>query len=456
MIERLKNNLFHYPPIFQWDKKSSSEDIIVFDTNVLLDMYYIKQEDLEYWKHYLDSIKEYTWTPYNIYLEFKKNRQIKINQIKGRIDELLTFKNIVGKQCDNFFKPYEDFPFEYGRVIGKLTKDRIKGIDQYILYYENILKEIKKSTGKLTYEKADNYLKLIEEKIFFNLGEKYTEESLKKICEEGNNRFKNKIPPGYYDNGKNNSNKYGDYIIWRQMIEKSKKENKNIIFVTNEKKPDWKKDGVCREELIEEFNSLTGNQFILLDLDQLINYTTKSSKNVEECLYNIKQSLNKNIKTYSIWGEKFMYHEKIEQLLEGRRGEYVYFKGTDDIAFSQLTLLRRILEYTVSRIVCGPIYMPRYAMFMDVWFREEELIEPFCNLYYKANNCLSLGMNRKERSYCIVGERDNKECRTGYIHEMFNLILYRANKEGYLSDQEIDTACYKLERLYKDDEWNSL
>ncbi len=66
-----------------------------------------------------------------------------------------------------------------------------------------------------------------------------------------------------YDKNKKNGNKeYGDYINWKEIIKKAKQDNKNILFITSEKKEDWFliKGGELvkpRPELITEFHNDT-------------------------------------------------------------------------------------------------------------------------------------------------------------------------------------------------------
>ena len=53
---------------------------------------------------------------------------------------------------------------------------------------------------------------------------------------EGNDRYEKKIPPGYKDaikkSGILDNNAYGDLIVWKEILRFSKKEKKNIIYVT--------------------------------------------------------------------------------------------------------------------------------------------------------------------------------------------------------------------------------
>ena len=70
------------------------------------------------------------------------------------------------------------------------------------------------------------------------VGNPYSKETYEQLENEGKERYKNNIPPGYKDSIKK-ENKYGDYIIWKEIIQFSKEHKKNIIFVTDDKKEDW-------------------------------------------------------------------------------------------------------------------------------------------------------------------------------------------------------------------------
>ncbi len=125
-------------------------------------------------------------------------------------------------------------------------------------------------------------------------GERYTQEMITKIEKEGEERYKNEIPPGFNDankklsrsyNGIKYQQKFGDLIIWKDIISKAKEDRiKNVIFVTSDGKRDSKTDlnyKVCvgndgngkekyqiigpRIELIEEMKNETGADFYLMD-----------------------------------------------------------------------------------------------------------------------------------------------------------------------------------------------
>jgi hypothetical protein len=81
------------------------------------------------------------------------------------------------------------------------------------------------------------------------VGELYSIEDLQKIYKEGEERYQQNKPPGFKDTGKENDNsterKYGDLILWKQILAFAKTTSCPIVFVTSEKKEDWwyKKEG---------------------------------------------------------------------------------------------------------------------------------------------------------------------------------------------------------------------
>ena len=106
-------------------------------------------------------------------------------------------------------------------------------------------------------------------KIFncFQVGEEYSFGELREIAKEGYERYDLEIPPGYKDKtAKQGIRKYGDLIIWKQIIDYANNNQKNIILINNDTKEDWwdknPKKPKPREELIKEFYDYTNNMEI--------------------------------------------------------------------------------------------------------------------------------------------------------------------------------------------------
>jgi hypothetical protein len=98
------------------------------------------------------------------------------------------------------------------------------------------------------------------------VGEPFSPEELKKIFEEGEVRYANQIPPGFLDAQKDGDKKYGDLILWKEMIRYASDKKVDVLFVTDDAKEDWwwKTQGETigpLPELRQEFNKQTDQVF---------------------------------------------------------------------------------------------------------------------------------------------------------------------------------------------------
>lgn len=92
------------------------------------------------------------------------------------------------------------------------------------------------------------------------------QEELYQWCEEGKDRYKNEIPPGFKDaKNKDRIRKYSDFILWKETLRCAALNKKNIIFVTDDIKADWWTTTDTRRQfhprLISEFQK-TGMQIL--------------------------------------------------------------------------------------------------------------------------------------------------------------------------------------------------
>jgi hypothetical protein len=109
---------------------------------------------------------------------------------------------------------------------------------------------------------------------------------LQQLHEQAGTRYKNKTPPGYADiNSKGVPEAYGDYIVWRQLMDVAKDEKQDFIFITDETKEDWRlthggRTIGYRPELIEEFNRETGRHIWIVSSEGFL-IATKEAGSAE-------------------------------------------------------------------------------------------------------------------------------------------------------------------------------
>jgi hypothetical protein len=119
------------------------------------------------------------------------------------------------------------------------------------------------------------------------------------LYKEGEERYKVKRPPGYLDKdkglGKNEreshmynglvlSKKYGDLIVWKQILRYVKNENiKHVIFVTDDSDEDWwwivdskgSKTIGPRPELVQEIAEYGANLFYMYSSERFLRFASQ-------------------------------------------------------------------------------------------------------------------------------------------------------------------------------------
>lgn len=174
--------------------------------------------------------------------------------------------------------------------IKALSQKNSKNENDCSIFLEEINKIIIDNIDKIKNKKMehqkelndDDILLFIENMFKGKVGDNISEKTINEYKEEGKKRYEDKIPPGYADNQKK-ENKYGDFIIWKEMKDKSKKDNKHIIFISEDRKEDWiknvngEKKGP-RPELINEFYNENKKLFYMYNTESFLFLSNKYIK----------------------------------------------------------------------------------------------------------------------------------------------------------------------------------
>ncbi|MBD2566847.1 DUF4935 domain-containing protein [Anabaena lutea FACHB-196] len=249
--------------------------IFSFDTNVLLHIYRYSPKTRERLFDILQKFQERIWIPHQVAYEIHKNRLTVISDQSGAYKEIQTIldKNLaIGALKDPLFKNFKRHPFI---DVNKIIED----IELVIKKIEDDL-QVKKQAHPNYLESDDLWDKLIAI-INGKIGQPYIKDKLKEIHKDAEQRFKDSVPPGYEDaKEKPAPDKYGDVVIWRQLIDYAKSEKKSLIFVTDDNKQDWwlkhdRKTVSPRPELVEEMRTEAGVRFYMYSADRFLDYAQK-------------------------------------------------------------------------------------------------------------------------------------------------------------------------------------
>jgi hypothetical protein len=262
-----------YPPSEKQKKKMMDTGLFVFDTNFLLNLYRYKKETSDKFIKILEKLSNKVWLPHQIAYEYQKNRLLVIDEMEKSCENLIKTINdniAVGKKNIN-----ESLSSEFSRYPINISKDIIKKIENK---FDDLNEYLKKNLQNYPKRNENDDILNFIEKIFRNkIGNPYTRERLREIKYEGLERFDDQTPPGYMDDEKDGKQKFGDLIIWFQIIDKGKESKKPIIFITDDGKEDWwhlkKKEKISpRPELIREIYDEAGVRFYIYSPDRFLRY----------------------------------------------------------------------------------------------------------------------------------------------------------------------------------------
>ena len=281
-----------YREPFNKENMTTENTIIVFDTNSLLNVFRFTPEASKVYFEIIQSVQDKIYIPYLVALEFHfhKSETLLLNEIN-----VTKFKN-------NFSKNWNKLKSEAAKTLfSSLSYRNDKDNKELNAYLSDLLNSEDLNIENKLVEKISsisenqtNIFNALVEIMHSKTGERYTQDMITKIEKEGEERYKNGIPPGFNDankklsrsyNGIKYQQKFGDLIIWKDIISKAKEDRiKHVIFVTSDGKRDSKTDlnyKVCvgndgngkekyqiigpRVELIEEMKNETGADFYLMD-----------------------------------------------------------------------------------------------------------------------------------------------------------------------------------------------
>ena len=281
-----------YREPFNKENMTSENTIIVFDTNSLLNVFRFTPEASKEYFEIIQSIQDKIYIPYLVALEFHfhKSETLLLNEIN-----VTKFKNNFSKNWNKLKSEAAKTLFSSLSYRNDIDKKELNAYLSDLLNSEdlNIENKLVEKISSIS-ENQTNIFNALVEIMHSKTGERYTQDMITKIEKEGEERYKNGTPPGFNDankklsrsyNGIKYQQKFGDLIIWKDIINKAKEDRiKHVIFVTSDGKRDSKTDlnhKTCvgidgngknkyqvigpRIELIEEMKNETGADFYLMD-----------------------------------------------------------------------------------------------------------------------------------------------------------------------------------------------
>lgn len=232
----------------------------VFDTNVFLNLYRYSNKTRNQLLESFEWMGARIWMPYQVALEFCKDRYNIINEANRRFDN-------IGADADSLIDNWR-------KELRLDSNDPdIEELDKYMKEWIEKKKNNNYSIFDATNDEVLNkLLDLFEGKT----GEAFSNEIKTSIEQEGESRYAEKVPPGYKDY-KKTENRFGDLLVWKEVLNYAKTQDVDIIFVTHDQKEDWwnissGKTIGPRIELRKEFYKETGHMFHMYTMSSFLSF----------------------------------------------------------------------------------------------------------------------------------------------------------------------------------------
>lgn len=238
-----------YPLSDQEKEEAWKEGLIILDTSALLNLYRYPLAARDRLLTVLERLQDRLWLPHQAALEYQRN------QPAVRFDQITQFRTV----RDEIVKLKADFN---NRIDNLQLRKRHALIDAEPLREKvaAALDAFQDELNKIELDQAERYQEgYLQQKIevLFSgrIGQIPTQDFLDAVYKDGEKRYASKIPPGYQDSQKSDSAKeppefnfggltfqrrFGDLILWREILQKAKEEKIGwFILVTDDAKEDW-------------------------------------------------------------------------------------------------------------------------------------------------------------------------------------------------------------------------
>ena len=267
----------YYPPSDEDFRDMWESGLIILDTNSILNMYRYSKRTRE---EFLDVIKKFEqrlWIPNQVGFEFHERR---LTVIADQLEVI-----------DRITKLLNEFTDKFRVIIKQSTEHSLIDIQKLDATFKKNISQIQKILQVQIGERSSltsKYFEGIWEEVatLFDgkVGDPFTDSQLENIYKEGKERYDSARPPGYMDKAKDHPQKWGDLLIWKQILAKVSESPNPAIFITNDIKEDWwlEKRGQKigpRPELVAEFmKSSDGKRIHFYTSEQFLSYSKANLK----------------------------------------------------------------------------------------------------------------------------------------------------------------------------------
>jgi PIN like domain len=356
------------------------EGVFVFDTNMLLNIYRYNDETRDRFFEILGKLNSRIWIPYQVASEYQDNRiEVIEQQLKayGEVSQAIKNASNILDGLTHLSKKHSFIKIDElieipKKALGEANKKLSQEQNQYKREFENL-------------RTSDNRREKIEQLFQDRVGTPYGTDKMLELYRQADTRFELQIPPGWKDKSKKKYNKYGDVILWFQLIDYVRSQKKPIIFVTDDGKSDWyisREESKAstirpRPELVQE---MLVEANVLIHMYQGYEFLNEATKFLD-----LQQKPNviedaKEVSEQNAARSKFRSHDEIWAAIQQARPsvlDWLKIKYPDAEVFranGKPEYVLRETDGTTIGVVIIPVVVPTPSLVIDKIVEQFELL----------------------------------------------------------------------------------
>lgn len=225
------------------------------DANVLLNIYRYADSTRDDLFKVLERLAGRVWVPFQAAREFYRNRIDVIQEQRAKYTELQAeLERAVTSLRGGAFRKSAFLRLDQIEEVLRPAVDRAKQVvEQQREEHPNLIQD-------------DVYLERLAAIVGTSVGVEPDQATFDKRCTEAQVRIDRSQPPGFRDAKKPIPDRYGDVLVWYELLDRAEATKQPVVFVTDDDKEDWwqivagQKLGP-RPELREEMRKRAGVEF---------------------------------------------------------------------------------------------------------------------------------------------------------------------------------------------------
>lgn len=255
-------NLFpgYYTPTDEEFDAMWRDGIFSVDANVLLNLYRYTKPTRDRLLEIIGRLKDQLWLTNQAGLEFHRNRQA-----------------VIADQLNAYDALAADLETNIDAALDKVKQRYTRNFNIDILALEATFREASDKVAQLLKDAKAKHPDFVYSDVILDqvtalfdgrVGEPYSKADLVLKHQEAQTRYDRQQPPGFKDAKKGIPERYGDALVWFQLIDYAQQQQKPVIFITDDGKVDWwniqsGKTTGPHPDLAYEWQTLVGTPFYM-------------------------------------------------------------------------------------------------------------------------------------------------------------------------------------------------